>query len=355
VTFDLVLVGFGNVARRFIQLLHERRRVLARDYGFDARVVAILTRSHGAIFSSRGVDALRLADVAAEDGSISAGAGAPPTLRAILESGAAAARQRRLIVVETTTLDIERGEPATSHVRSALAAGAHVVTANKGPAAFAWDRLARQASKAGRRFLFEGAVMDGIPIFNLARETLPAATIAGFRGVLNTTTNFVLTAMEQGRPFDEALRAMQQAGIAEADPSLDVDGWDAAAKTSALANVLLGARITPKLVDREGIRGLTARHVAAARREGRRIKLVASAARSAGRISARVAPVELPGSDPLAQLEGHENAIVFETDVLGEFAIVQRGSGLTQTAYALLSDLVAIARDVNRGIPRARR
>src|SRR5205823_8453369 len=137
--------------------------------------------------------------------------------------------------------------------------GAHVVTANKGPAAFAYGRLSRAASRANRRFLFEGAVMDGVPIFNLAREALPAVHVTGFRGVVNSTTNFILTAMEEGRAFGDALAEMQARGIAEADASLDVDGWDAAAKTAALANVLLGANITPHDVERAGMSEATAR------------------------------------------------------------------------------------------------
>jgi len=353
VTFDLVLVGFGNVARRFVDLLHERRRILAREFGFDARVVAVLTRHHGAAQAKDGLDGRRLARVVARGGSIGtrtlAGARPLDVLRTALAAGAAAARQRRLVVVETTTLDIERGEPATTHVKMGLAAGAHVITANKGPAAFAWRALARRAARANRAFLFEGAVMDGIPVFNLVRETLPAVTVTGFRGVINTTTNYILSAMEQGGAFDEALGEMQRAGIAEADPTLDVDGWDAAAKTAALANVLLGARLTPREVERQGIRRLTPERVAAARRRGRRVKLVASAHREAGGVAARVAPEELPGSDLLAELDRDANAIILDTDLLGEIAIVQRGSGLTQTAYALLSDLATIARRCRSG------
>jgi homoserine dehydrogenase len=363
VTFDLVLVGFGNVARRFVDLVHERRRALAREFGFDVRVIGVITRRHGAVWSSKGLDARRLARTLAAGGVLPAqreGArsrqadqdaraiDALAAVRSALAAGAAAARQRRLVLVETTTLDITHGEPAITHVEAGLAAGAHVVTANKGPAAFAWHRLARRAARAGRHFLFEGAVMDGIPVFNLVRETLPSVTIRGFRGVVNTTTNFILSAMEDGGAFDDALREMQRAGIAEADASLDVDGWDAAAKTAALANVLLGARMTPLDVDREGISRLTPADLEAARRNGRRVKLVASARREGARVAARVAPEELSERDLLAQLDREENAIVFDTDLLDEVAIVQRGSGLTQTAYALVSDLVTIARASRR-------
>jgi homoserine dehydrogenase len=146
---------------------------------------------------------------------------------------------------------------------------------------------------------------------------------------------------------------MQASGTAEADPSLDVDGWDAAAKASALANVLLGAALTPALVTREGIRGVTPERLADARRRGRRVKLVASATSERGQVRARVAPVELDAADLLAGLEGQQNALVLETDLLGEIAIVQRDAGLTQTAYAIVSDLAAIAGDLRA--PRGRR
>jgi homoserine dehydrogenase len=178
--------------------------------------------------------------------------------------------------------------------------------------------------------------------------------ILGFRGVVNSTTNYILTAMEAGQGFNEALAEMQGTGIAEADASLDVDGWDAAAKTAALANVLLGARLTPRTVERQGIGASTGHRAASARAAGRRLKLVARAGRERGGVSARVALEELTDDDLLAGLEGQQNALVFHTDLLGEIAIVQRGGGLTQTAYALLSDLITIGRDVSVR-PRARR
>jgi homoserine dehydrogenase len=341
--FDLVLVGFGNVARRFVTLLHEQRATLAREYDITTRIVGIVTRRHGQQFSTRGIDAAALAASSIRNPQSSIRNDSVAFVRDAVKRSAAAARERRLVVVETTTLDIERGQPAIDHVRTALAGGAHVITANKGPAAFAYRQLALAAERAERRFLFEGAVMDGIPIFNLVRETLPAVHIVGFRGVVNSTTNFILTAMEQGQPFDQALAEMQGMGIAEADPSLDIDGWDAAAKTAALANVLLGARLTPRTVERQGITRDIGRRAMDAREAGRRLKLVARAGPEGSRIAARVAPEELPDDDLLATLEAQQNAIIFHTDLLGELAIVQRGGNLTQTAYALLSDLVAIA------------
>jgi homoserine dehydrogenase len=356
VTLDLILVGFGNVARRFVGLLDEQRKRLARDHNCVTRIVGVATRRHGRAYSARGLDAAALAAGVARGDTIGSkapvAASAVSFIRAAARSAAPAAAQRRLVMVETTTLDIARGEPAIGHVRAALACGAHVVTANKGPAAFAYRSLARAAARANRSFRFEGAVMDGVPIFNLVRETLPGVYIKSFRGVVNSTTNYILTAMEQGQAFDAALAEMQASGIAEADASLDIDGWDAAAKTSALANVLLDANLTPHRIERQGIARDTAARAIAAVRAGRRLKLVARADRTA----ARVALEELPADDLLARLEGPQNALILDTDLLGEIAIVQRGGGLTQTAYGLLTDLVTIAREVipdGRAMPRA--
>ena len=336
--FHLLLVGYGNVARRFESLLDEQRDVLARDHGLRARIVGIATGRHGCTLGGRRVTPVSTLHF----------------IRGATKRHATAATQRRLVVIETTTLDIERGEPAIGHVRAALAGGAHVITANKGPVAFAYRGLARAAERAGRRFLFEGAVMDGVPIFNLVRETLPAVRVLGFRGVVNSTTNFILTAMEQGQPFDEALAEMQARGIAEANASLDIDGWDAAAKTAALANVLLGADITPTMVERQGIAPDTGRLAREVRTAGRRLKLVARAESEGRRVTARVAPESLRGDDLLAGLEGQQNALILKTDMLEEIAIVQRSGSLTQTAYALLSDLISIARDVTRPPARPR-
>ncbi len=351
VRFDLTLAGFGNVGRRFARLLDERRDRLANDHGLAARIVGIATGRHGAAFDANGLDvarALALAESGARlDELHDRRSGLPPASGVeLIERHArhAADPDAPRVVVETTILDVVRAQPALDHIRAALASGADVVTANKGPVALAYRELAALAESAGRAFLFEGAVMDGIPIFNLVREALPAVTIEGFRGIINTTTNHILTAMERGRPFEEALAEMQTAGTAEADPSLDVDGWDAAAKTAALVNVLMGGDTTPQQIDRTGIGPWTAAAVREAAARGRRLRFVAQASQRGSRVEARVAPVELAPDDLLAGLSGDANALVFRTDLLGEVAIVQMGSSLTQTAYALVSDLVEVRR-----------
>lgn len=335
---DLALVGFGNVAQRFVCLLDERRDRLACEEALECRIVGAATRRNGTLYDPQGLDRARLNGAWQ---SVSPGStGAFQIIDSLRHSDA-----DFRVVIETTTLDIAAGQPAIDHVRAGISAGCHVVTANKGPVAFAYAALRDEAKAAGVQFLFEGAVMDGVPIFNLVRETLPAATVSGFRGVLNSTTNHILTALEEGDTFDAAVARMQAEGIAEADPSLDIDGWDAAAKTAALANVLLGANLTPHGVRRMGIHRSDGERARQARAEGRRLKLVASAARTgAGVVQAVVEPCVLAGSDLLASLDGKANALVLQTDVLDEIAICQLGGSLTHTAYALLSDVITLRR-----------
>jgi homoserine dehydrogenase len=343
---SLVLVGFGHVGRRFVELLAE----IDDRLDFEWRVVGIATRRHGVLVDPDGIDLDRaLAAVRADEpldrggAGPRSGAGGLDVIRQAARLRSADAEAGRLVLVESTVLDIERGEPAIAHVRAALEAGLHVITVNKGPAAFAYHALETLAGSVGRAFFFEGAVMDGVPVFNLVREAMPAVRVDAFRGVINTTANFVLSALERGQRFEDALGEMQAAGIAEADPALDVDGWDAAAKTAALVNVLMGATITPHQVARTGIAGLQAADVRGARAAGRRIRLVASARRQGHALVARVEPEVLNAEDPLAGLADTANALYLTTDLLGELGIVQREGSLTQTAYALVSDLTRVS------------
>jgi len=341
----LVLIGFGNVARRFVTLLGET----ADRLDFTWKVVGIATRHHGSVVDPDGVDVRRAITMVEGRQSLDRLDPSPrersgiDVIRQVADALADDAAEGRLVCVETTVLDIDRGEPAVSHVRAALEGQAHVVTTNKGPAAFAYHELEALAESVDRVFMFEGAVMDGVPVFNLVRETMPAVAVEGFRGVINTTCNYILSELERGKEFDRALADMQARGIAEADPSLDVDGWDAAAKTAALVNVLMGGVITPHHVQRTGIRDVTGPDVREALGRNKRIRLVASASRQGGKVKARVEPELLDHLDPLAGMVDLNNALYLTTDLLGEIGIVQRGGNLTQTAYALLSDLSRIS------------
>lgn len=348
---NLLLVGFGNVARRFVRLLHEHRNRLAADYDLDVLVAGIATARHGAALNPAGVDIQRALDAVERGESLEAqhdsrSAGLPSNGLELIGAAAAArlAAAVPCVVVETTPLNIDDAQPALDHIRLAFLSRMHVVSANKGPVAVAHREVERLASSLGVLYRFEGAVMDGVPVFNLVRETMPAVQITGFRGVLNSTTNYILSALEDGEAFEAALADMQRQGIAEADASHDLDGWDAAAKAAALTNVLMNESVTPRDVSREGIRHVTGDRARDAVSRGRRLKLVASAARHSNELTVRVGLEELPEDDPLARLRGMSNALFLETDMLGRIGIVQLDGGLAQTAYALLSDLIAIRR-----------
>jgi homoserine dehydrogenase len=246
------------------------------------------------------------------------------------------------VLIEVTPLDPRRGQPATSHVRAALRRGLHVVTANKGPVAFARRELMALARRGGVHFRHESAVMDGTPVFNLLERCLPGAAVQAFRGTLNSTTSLVLARMEAGQSARAALREAQALGIAEADPSFDIDGWDAAVKVSALVSALWDASLLPASVKRTGIGRVSRADVRKAARAGARLRLVARAERRNGRIVACVGPERVPVGDPLAG-DGSDAALVFTTDLAGEVGVLQRGGTVAQTAYGLLCDLVAVA------------
>jgi homoserine dehydrogenase len=343
---DLALVGFGNVARRFAELLEERRTHLLEDHDLDSRVVGIATGRHGAAFRADGINVpLAIENMSRGKGLASVGGREPVATAADVIVALSRTNAPLRVLIETTTLCITDGQPAIAHIEGAIERGCHAVTANKGPVAFAYRQLRDKAHAAGVSFLFEGTVMDGVPIFNLARETMPSVTVHSFRGVVNSTTNHILSTLEDGEDFAPALARMQAEGIAEADASLDIDGWDAAAKTAALANVLMDAGITPHDVERAGIGRDTAQLAQAARSQGQRLRLVAAAEwMTPGGLKATVHPTVLAADDVLAGLRGTANALVLTTDLLGDIAIHQLSGGLTMTAYALLSDLITIRR-----------
>jgi len=337
----VALVGFGHVGRRFAEQLVGRYARALGARGLRVRVTAIATRRHGLLIDRRGVELRRALRVVERGGSL-----------ASLQRGEPARSVRELIarapadvLVELTPLDPRRGQPAIRHVRQALARGLHVVTANKGPVAFALGPLRALAARRRRFFLHEAAVMDGTPVFNLAARCLPGARVLGFRGTLNSTTNLVLSRMEQGASRQAAVREAQALGIAEADPANDLDGWDAAVKGCALANALMGASLRPRLVRRRGIAGLSARAVQRALGAGFRTRLVVRGVRARGRVRVSVAPERIPLGDPLSG-SGPDAALVLETDLMGEIGVFERGATVDQTAYGVLSDLLVIAERV---------
>jgi len=250
------------------------------------------------------------------------------------------------VVLELTPLNPHSGQPATDHIRAALAAGKHVVTANKGPIAYAYRELRALAREHGVALRFESIVMDGTPLFGMAEACLPATTIHSFRGLLNSTSNYVLGRMAAGETLEQALAGAQRLGIAEADPSNDLEGWDGAVKATVLANVLMGADIRPSDVDRAGLGAEAMRAAQAALAPGETLKqlVVAGRSDSSGATRASVRLAALPPSDVFARLSGSETALMLRTDTMQDLTLIEGEGGPGQTAFGLVADLVAIAR-----------
>ena len=247
------------------------------------------------------------------------------------------------VLFEATSLNVNDGEPAATHIRAALEHGAHAITANKGPIVHAYRELRDLAATQGKRFLFESTVMDGVPIFSLF-DQLPAVHLKGFHGILNSTTNVILSEMEQGLTFDEALKKAQAIGIAETDATHDIDGWDAAAKTAALITVLMDVPVKLEDIARDGIRDLTPQALRNARRDGWPFKLVCRAQRIADGVKASVQPEKVLATSPMAKITGTSSYIYFETDIFPGLAITEENPGLYATAYGLLADFVRAAK-----------
>jgi len=334
----LILVGFGTVGRGAAECLIAATPEFVRR-GLEARVVAVVDPVVGSVARPAGLDLERLLRMADDGEPLDR----HPDAESVDDPGALFDADVADVLVELTPTNLTTGEPGLGHVRAALAAGLHVATTNKGPIALAYPELEGMARAAGVALRFEGTVMSGTPVLSLCEQGLSGAGLRGVRGVLNGTCNFMLSRMEEGAGYDDALEEAQRHGYAEADPSGDVDGWDAAAKALILANCVLGADLRLDDVERRGIGDITAEAVRAALDAGETWRLVARVERGDNGWRAAVRPEMVPRSSPLGALTGPGNMLVFETDALGEVVISGPGAGRRATGHAVLADLLAIA------------
>lgn len=335
----LAFIGFGVVGQGLAEILVKKEKQLAEEHGFEYSVVAVSDFEKGSAYNPEGLELSKLLELAAE-GRISEYPGAETgwdALKTIKESNADT-------VIEVTYTDIKTGEPAFSHFKAALGAGKHLVTTNKGPTALHYGELTELAGAKGVRFLFEGTVLAGTPALSLASACLAGNDVREIRGILNGTTNFILTKMEGGKSYEEALEEAQELGYAEAKPDADVEGWDALAKVMILTKSVMGVEIGVEDVDRTGITGIGRPDIEAAKKEGKRWKLIGRVSREGGAVSASVKPEKVDLSDPLASIGGATNALTFVTDLLGEVTVVGPGAGRHETGFSLLSDILSIHR-----------
>jgi homoserine dehydrogenase len=336
----LGLIGFGNVGQGLAQIVLERGEDYASRFGIQFLLVGIVDAMKGCVYDPHGLDIAQLLKKVETDGNfygLQAEKSGWDALALIKESNAD-------VMVELSYTNLTTGEPATTYILEALRRKKHVVTTNKGPAALHYDRLEQAARENGVQIGVEGTVMSGTPAIRLGRELLAGAGVQQVQGILNGTTNYILTQMEAGASYAEALAQAQALGYAEADPTGDVEGFDAAGKVVILARLLMGVKIGMNDVDRKGISHLTPADIISARAAGERWKLIGSLARTQKGIQAKVQPTRIPTSHPLAGVSGATNAITYTTDLLGEVTLVGPGAGRLATGYAVVEDILAIYR-----------
>ncbi|GAB4548665.1 MAG: homoserine dehydrogenase [Anaerolineales bacterium] len=340
--YKLAFIGFGNVARSLAKLLLRKENAL-KARGITFSFTGISTGSHGFAANPNGLDILKAIELVESGKPINelSQTTVSTSLDVIRHSSAD-------VMFENSPVNTQTGQPALDHIRAALNLGMHAITANKGPVVHGYRELTALAKSKGKRFKFESTVLGGAPVFSVYRESFPLAELISFSGIFNATTNVILSRMEAGEAYQDAVRYAQSIGLAETDPTNDVDGWDAAIKVAALVTVLWDAPLTPQQVNPTGIRGITPQMIAEAKAQGKRYKLVCSAQKDGEKISASVSPQLVDSSSPLYGMMNSSTGITFRTDVILDYSITlsekpgMKG-GPEETAYGLFADFATLA------------
>ena len=342
--FKIAFIGFGTVCQGLTEILLEKKDMLGEKYDFHFKIVAISDIMKGAVYDEDGLDMEKILELVKKGKKLDE----YPTGVKGMDSMATIQETNADTIIEVTYTDVKTGEPALTHIKAALNAGKNVISTNKGPVVKQVMELLDLAASNNVHYGFEGVVLAGTPVLNLAKFTLAGNKITGFKGILNGTTNYILTRMEEGMLYDDALKKAQELGYAEADPTGDVEGLDALGKVVILSNVVLGKNLSVNDVQRKGITGITGEDVKKAKAEGKRWKLIGSAEiQSDGSVKAKVSPEKLPLSDPLAGVCEAINALTYYTDELGPVTIVGPGAGRRETGFSLLIDLLEINRKLS--------
>jgi homoserine dehydrogenase len=355
VPIRIVLAGLGHVGRAFVRLLRERGSTLAEE-GREIRLCGIFSVSRGSAALPGGLDPEELRDHLDRFANLrNVEGGGALSLEQVLE------RAEAEILLDASATNLKTGEPGRTNLLAALSRNMDGATCSKGPIYAAWDELSAAAESRGRILRYEGSVMSGTPLISLIREGMAGARVRRIEGILNGTTNFILSRTEAGASYEAALREAQEAGYAEADPTADVGGADAAVKLAILARALAGTRLDVEEIPKDPLTPETADWSRRAVAAGHRLRVVSTLERTepsagagggaapteAAGLRARVELRELPEEHPLARVGGARNAVAVETDLLGTVSVEGPGAGPRETAAALLADLLAIARHRN--------
>lgn len=338
--YKLALIGFGNVARALARLLVRKQDLLKSQYDVTFSFTGIATGSHGFAVNPNGLDIQKALELVESKQSIS-----PLSAIPVEDSLAVINNSQANVMFENSPVNTQTGQPALDHIRKAFDLNMHAITANKGPVVHGYRELSALAKSKGKRFGFESTVLGGAPVFSVFREAFPLAELTSIKGIFNATTNVILSLMENGEAYDDAVKYAQSIGLAETDPTNDVDGWDAAIKVAALVTVLMDTPMTPQQVNPTGIRGITPDMIAKAKAEGKRYKLVCSAEKVGDKVTASVSPQLVDSTSPLYGMMNSSTGITFRTDVILDYSIIlsekpgMKG-GPVETAYGLFADFV---------------
>lgn len=335
--YKIALIGFGTVGQGLCEILLDKEKYLKEKYDFEYDVVAIADFAYGNAYNPDGLNISEFLDKASNKQKFTNDLKDWDTLTFIKECNAD-------IVCELTYTDLTSGGPAVDHVKTALGSGKHVVTSNKGPVALFYREMKKIADDNNVKFMIEGTVVSGTPVINLSEGPLAGCEITKIRGILNGTTNYILTEMEKGMDYEEVLKKAQELGYAEADPTGDVEGYDARGKVTILANVVMGGDINIKDVSCKGITSITPDDIKFATEQGKRWKLIGTVENKDGKVTGSVAPEMVDVSHPLAGVSGAANALTITTDLLGDITIMGPGAGKIETGYSLLTDILSISR-----------
>jgi homoserine dehydrogenase len=342
--YNLAFIGFGNVARSLARLLERKQELLKSKYDITYSITGIATGSHGFAVNPNGLDIQQALSLAESGKSI-----APLSTFQVEDSLAVIKNSSANVMFENSPVNTKTGQPAIDHIRAALNLGMHAITANKGPVVHGYRELTALAESKGKKFRFESAVLGGAPVFSVFREAFPLAELTSIKGIFNATTNIILSRMENGESYEDAVKYCQSIGVAETDPTNDVDGWDAAIKVAALVTVLMDTPMTPQQVNPTGIRGITSEMIAKAKADGKRYKLVCSAEKVGDKVNASVAPQLVDTSSPLYGMMNSSTGLTLRTDVILDYSITLSEKpglqgGPIETAYGLFADFVNVVK-----------
>lgn len=335
---NVALLGFGSVGQSFARILLEKRDEIEALYDTSINVVAITTKTRGNLVDAWGIDLERVLNNIDETGVF------PKAQEMVLQKNSldVAENVDYDVLIEMTPLEFAPEQIATEHVRAALKRGKHVICANKGPLAWHYKELDELARENNCKFLFETTVMDGAPIFGIVRECLKMCKVTEIKGILNSTTNFVLQGLEHGKDIKEILEETRRRGFNEANPKNDLEGNEVAAKMVALVNVTMGAELTPEDISIEGIGNVTKEIIDEAAERGNVIKLMCRAYYKDGKVVVKVAPEEISKMNAYATVTGTSLAVSITTDLMGTITVIEESPEVDQAGYGVFSDMITI-------------